>query len=52
MISQQHDSVVGNTTIKMASKPVKKQKENPAGCVGEGKQSKGYIREERRTVDF
>ena len=29
------------TTLKMARKPVKLQKENPAGCAGEGKQSKG-----------
>jgi len=29
------------TTLKMARKTVKLQKENPAGCAGEGKQSKG-----------
>ena len=29
------------TTIIMARKPMKLQKENPAGCAGEGKQSKG-----------
>ena len=29
------------TTLKMARKPAKLQKENPAGCAGEGKQSKG-----------
>ena len=29
------------TTLKIARKPVKLQKENPAGCAGEGKQSKG-----------
>ena len=29
------------TTLKMARKPVKLQKESPAGCAGEGKQSKG-----------
>ena len=33
--------VVDVTTLKMARKPVKLQKENPAGCAGEGKQSKG-----------
>ena len=35
----------------MTSKPVKKQKENPAGCAGEGKQRKGNIGEEKRKVD-
>ena len=39
----------GGTTIKWR-KPVKKQKENPAGCAGEGKQSEGNIGEEKRTV--
>ena len=29
------------TTLKMARKPVKLMKENPAGCAAEGKQSKG-----------
>ena len=29
------------TTLKLARKPVKLQKESPAGCAGEGKQSKG-----------
>ena len=29
------------TTLKMARKPVKLQKENPAGCAGEDKQNKG-----------
>ena len=33
--------VVVAITLKMARKPVKLQKENPAGCAGEGKQSKG-----------
>ena len=33
--------VVDVTTLEMARKPVKLQKESPAGCVGEGKQSKG-----------
>ena len=33
--------VVDVTTLKMARKPVKLKKENPAGCAGEGKQSKG-----------
>ena len=28
-------------TLKVARKPVKLQKENPAGCAGEGKQSEG-----------
>ena len=32
----------------MAMKPGKKQKENPAGCTGEGKRWKGNIREESR----
>ena len=35
----------------MAKKPGKKQKENPAGCTGEGKQRKGYIGEKKMTVD-
>ena len=35
----------------MARKPAKKQKENPAGCAGEGKQRKGNIEEEKRTAD-
>ena len=34
----------------MARKPVKKQKENPAGCTGKGKQSKKNIGEEKRMV--
>ena len=29
---------------------MKKQKENPAGCAGEGKQRKGNIGKEKRTV--
>ena len=29
------------TTLKIAKKPVKIQKENPAGYAGEGKQNKG-----------
>ena len=33
--------VVHVTTFKMTRKPVKLQKESPAGCAGEGKQSKG-----------
>ena len=33
--------MVDVTTLKMARKPVKLQKENLAGCTGEGKQSKG-----------
>ena len=33
--------LVDVTTLKMARKPVKLQKENPAGCAGEDKQSKG-----------
>ena len=39
-----------DTTIKLARKPVKQQKENPAECAGEGKQSKGNIGEEKRKV--
>ena len=35
----------------MVRKPVKKQKENPAGCAGEGKQSKRNIGEEKITVE-
>ena len=38
------------TKIKMARKPVKQQKENPAGCPGEGKQSKGNMGEDKITV--
>ena len=30
---------------------MKKQEENPAGCAGEGKQSKGNTGEEKRMVD-
>ena len=33
--------MVDVTTLKMTRKAVKLQKENPAGCDGEGKQSKG-----------
>ena len=33
--------VIDVTTLKMARKPVKLQKESPAGCAGVGKQSKG-----------
>ena len=32
--------VVDVTTLKMAKKPGKLQKENPAGCTGEGEQNK------------
>ena len=35
----------------MARKPVQLQKENPAGCVGEGKQRKGNTGEEKGTDD-
>jgi len=31
------DACCDITTLKMARKPVKLQKENPAGCAGEGK---------------
>ena len=34
-------SMVDVTTLKMARKPEKLQKESTAGCAGEGKQSKG-----------
>ena len=34
-----------NNKIKMARKPGNKQKENPVGCTGDGKISKGNIRE-------
>ena len=33
--------VVDVNNLKNGRKPVKLQKENPAGCTGEGKQSKG-----------
>ena len=33
------------TTLKMARKPVKLQKENPAGCAGDGKQSNRPVTE-------
>ena len=33
--------VVDVKALKMARKPVKLQKESPAGCAGEGKQNKG-----------
>ena len=42
--------VVDVTTLKMTRKPMKLYKENPAGCAGEGKESKGNIVEEIRTV--
>ena len=32
--------VIDVTTLEMARKPVKVQKENPAGCAGEGKQKR------------
>ena len=35
--------------MKMTRKPEKNQEENPAGCAGGGKQSKGNIGEEKRT---
>ena len=38
------------TTLKMARKPVKLQKENPAWCAGEGKQSK--LNQEKRKGRF
>ena len=34
----------------MTSKPGKRQQGNPAGCAGEGKQSKGNIGKEKRAV--
>ena len=37
--------------IKLSKKPVKKQKENSAGCVGEGKQDNGNIGKDKKTVD-
>ena len=40
----------GGTTIKVGRKPVKKQKENPVGYAEEGKQSKGFIGENKWTV--
>ena len=36
---------------KIVKKPMKKQKENPAGYAAEGKQGKGNIEEEDRTDD-
>ena len=41
----------GVSTLKITRKPVKKRKENPAGCAGEGNQSKGNIGEEEKTLD-
>ena len=35
------------TTLKMARKPVKLQKECPARCAGEGKQSKGNLKKRK-----
>ena len=38
--------------LKIGRKPVKLQKESPAGCTGEGKQSKGnYEKRKRRFKD-
>ena len=42
--------VVDVTTLKMRRKPLKLQKESPAGCAGEGKQSIKELGEEERTV--
>ena len=42
--------VVDVTTLKMARKPVKLHKENPAGCAKEGEQSKGNL--EKRKERF
>ena len=39
------------TTLKMARKPVKLQKESPVGCTREGKQSKGNYENMRRRKD-
>ena len=44
--SVRYGVVVDVTTLKMVMMPVKLQKENLAGCAGEGKQSKG--KQERR----
>ena len=38
------------TTLIMARKPVKFQKESPAGYAGEGKQSEGNIEEKRMVL--
>ena len=35
------DNSIMEGTLKMARKPVKLQKDNPAKCAGEGKQCKG-----------
>ena len=40
--------VVDVNNLKNGRKPVKLQRENPAGCAGEGKQSKGNIGEEKK----
>ena len=40
------------TNDKNSWEPVKKQKENPAGCAGEGKQRKGNTGEEKRMVYY
>ena len=37
--------------IKIATKPVKKQKEKPVGFAGEDKQNKGNRGDEKSTVD-
>ena len=37
--------------MKIAWKPGKKQKENPAECAGNGKNSKGNIGEKKRAID-
>ena len=42
--------VVDGTTLKSGRKPVKLQKESPAGYAEEGKQSKGFIGENKWTV--
>ena len=39
------DLMLFDDKIKMARKPGKEQKENPVGCTGEGKRSKGIISE-------
>ena len=42
--------VVDIKNFKNGRKPEKLQKESPAGCAGEGKQSEGNIGKEERTL--
>ena len=44
--------LISDIMIKMARKLVKKQKENPLGCAGEGKQSEANRGEVKGTVVY